>query len=57
MFSDNFIDLLPNESTSITINMIIPKEDTGNLNGTLIVEGPNVGTTRISLIAAQRAIP
>ena len=49
MFSDNFIDLMPNESESIIMDLFLPKENMGNVSGTLVVEGPNAATQRIPI--------
>ncbi|MDD2763766.1 MAG: hypothetical protein PHE83_07315 [Opitutaceae bacterium] len=56
MFSDNFIDFLPNESASIGLDFLLPKENTGNMSGTLVVEGPNIETQRIpiNLVGSQK---
>ncbi|MCL5098013.1 MAG: glutamine amidotransferase [Candidatus Omnitrophica bacterium] len=49
MFSDNFIDLLPNESRSIALNLLLPDQPARKFEGTLVVEGPNVATRRIPI--------
>jgi beta-mannosidase len=49
MFSDNFIDLLPQESKSIDLDMLLPQQRPVKATGSLVVEGPNVKTRRIPI--------
>jgi beta-mannosidase len=48
-YSDNFFDLLPGESKSLALEMLLAGEHMGNVSGTLVVEGPNVEPKRIAV--------
>jgi len=48
-FSDNFFDLLPGESKSLTLEMFLAEGHVGNPSGSLVVEGPNIETKHIPM--------
>ena len=46
-YSDNFFDLLPGESKSVTVEMFLSKQHRGKLSGTFVLEGTNIESRRI----------
>ena len=48
-YSDNFFDLMPGESKSIGMEMFLPDEHMGKLSGAVVVEGTNIGSSRIPM--------
>ncbi len=49
MYGDNFFDLLPGESKTLALEMFLAKEHAAKIAGNLIIEGPNVTTTRVPI--------
>jgi beta-mannosidase len=49
LYDDNYFDLMPGESRTITAKLLLPKGATGHISGKLIVTGTNVEPASVTI--------
>jgi hypothetical protein len=48
-FGDNYFDLLPGESKTLDINLLLPPDHSGEISGRLMVERSNTAAQQIAV--------